>query len=314
MDAFSFQCHAQKRLRDTSRFLETLHGLIPYPTYVPVTTFGEAYPLDQLIRPYLPRLADCVMVSHFYAKQMNPTERPSLPMMVDSGGFSSLFQNSKVEDRNGLGVIIRTGEDGVEETTNPAEVLDFQEQWADIGFTLDFPIPPGFDPSKAQLRQVLTIANAKWALENRRSSTLKLFAAIQGDSEEMYGESAEELARYPFDGFAIGGLIPRAHNRDLVEAIVKRVRHEIGDRPLHIFGLGHPKWIPLLLHAGADSVDSSSYVKYAVDGKSWWNSRKLIDPHPLDRVQLAIENLSYATWQVLTNPQTTWDQPSQELT
>ena len=32
------------------RVLVTRHGVIRYPTYIPVTTFGEAYPLDKLIQ------------------------------------------------------------------------------------------------------------------------------------------------------------------------------------------------------------------------------------------------------------------------
>ena len=42
--------------------LETPSGTIRFPAYIPVTTFGEKYPLDRLIQPYLPRLAPAVMV------------------------------------------------------------------------------------------------------------------------------------------------------------------------------------------------------------------------------------------------------------
>ena len=83
--------------------LNTPHGAIRLPAYVPVTTFGEKYPLDDLVRPYLPRLAPAVMVSFHYAQQMK--ERPSLPLLIDSGGFASLFQNAKVSVVGGLGVL-----------------------------------------------------------------------------------------------------------------------------------------------------------------------------------------------------------------
>src|SRR5580698_4444822 len=49
------------------KVLKTPSGLIPLPSYIPVTTFGKKYPLDNLIRPYLPRLAKAVMVSWHYA-------------------------------------------------------------------------------------------------------------------------------------------------------------------------------------------------------------------------------------------------------
>ena len=47
--------------------LVTRGGLIQFPAYIPVTTFGEKYPLDDLVRPYLPRLASAIMVSKYYA-------------------------------------------------------------------------------------------------------------------------------------------------------------------------------------------------------------------------------------------------------
>ncbi len=78
--------------------LQTAHGVLKFPAYVPVTTFGDRYPLDDLIRPYLPRLAPAIMVSLHYARQMK--ERPTLPMLIDSGGFASLFQNAECRRRS----------------------------------------------------------------------------------------------------------------------------------------------------------------------------------------------------------------------
>jgi len=157
--------------------LKTSKGDIPLPAYVPVTTFGTKYPLDALIQPYLPRLASAVMVSHHYAKQMQTP--PRLPLMIDSGGFASLFEGAKVQEQNGLGCLLIQKDEKTEQLT-PWEVLDFQEQHAEIAFTLDFPIPPGIDRKEARLRQKLSIANAHWALKNRRKKEMLLFAVIQG--------------------------------------------------------------------------------------------------------------------------------------
>lgn len=141
-----------------SKFIETRRGKIFYPAYIPVTTFGKKYPLDDLIRPYLPRLSAAVMVSYHYAKQMEQ-DFPHLPLMIDSGGFAALFKNSKVVRSKGLGVIKIKKEKCVE-TIHPADVLEFQEQTADIAFTLDFPIPSGTDKKEAAKRLELTISNA----------------------------------------------------------------------------------------------------------------------------------------------------------
>src|SRR5262245_55225570 len=95
-----------------SRILRTRRGVIRLPAYIPVTTFGEKYPLDNLVRPYLPRLAQAVMVSFHYAKQM--TEPPPLPLLIDSGGFASLFEHSTVHVSGQLGVLQVKTVDAVE--------------------------------------------------------------------------------------------------------------------------------------------------------------------------------------------------------
>jgi tRNA-guanine family transglycosylase len=279
-----------------ARTLETPSGIIRFPTYVPVTTFGGKYPLDALIQPYFPRLAQVVMVSHHYALQMK--ERPRLPLMIDSGGFAALFEGSRILEEQGLGVLeINLGESP--ERLTPWDVLEFQEQHADIAFTLDFPIPPGLDLDDAILRQQLTIANAHWALRNRRRKGMCIFACIQGWDVQSIATCARAYADQGFDGVALGGMVPRVRDRDLVLECVRAVRVEIPDLPLHVFGLGHPDFLTDLFTLGVDSVDSSSYVKAAADGKSWSNTSDILtDPSSTDRLRLALENLAFASGKI----------------
>lgn len=274
------------------RTLSTRRGTIRYPAYIPVTTFGARYPLDDLVRPYLPRLAQAVMVSYHYAWQME--ERPPLPLMVDSGGFVSLFEHARLVKSGSLGVLKVRREDGVE-NIHPRDVLDFQERVADVAFTLDFPIPLGSDIKEAGRRQKLTIANAQWALVNRRRKDLPLFACVQAWDAASAETCAREYKSAGFDGLAIGGLVPRARNFSKIQAIIDAVKSEVSDLPLHVFGLGNPDIIPLLFGAGVDSVDSSSYVQYAADGRLWGEPHyRIEDPSPSDRLNLALCNLANA--------------------
>lgn len=279
-----------------AKALTTPSGTIQFPAYIPVTTFGGKYPLDSLIQPYLPRLSQALMISHYYAQQME--ERPRLPLMIDSGGFAALFEGSRIIAEKGLGVLeVNLGESP--ERLTPWDVLDFQEQHADIAFTLDFPIPPNLALREARRRQKLTIANAIWALENRRRQEMNLFACIQSWDPESAAACAKKLAEHPFDGFAIGGLVPRSRDWDLVASIVGAVRTAIGDRPLHVFGLGKPETVNKLFSMGVDSVDSSSYVKAAADGVSWISKARMPDASVPERLKLAITNLAHATRQPL---------------
>lgn len=280
----------------SKRALTTRRGKINLPAYIPVTTYGNRYPLDRLIQPYLPRLAQAVMVSYHYAKQIE--EQPQLPLYLDSGGFASLFKGSTIRKSGSVGIleIQHEDEEGTSERVHPADVLDLQERIADVAFTLDFPIPPGMDSRQSKRRMKLTITNAHWALENRRRKDMLLFACIQAWDAESASQCAKEYATSGFDGVAIGGLVPRARDPELVLEIVRAVREHIPDLPLHVFGLGKPKFTEQLFQAGVDSVDSSAYVKMAASGKLWSRPGvEVVDPSPTDRLHLALCNLATAS-------------------
>jgi len=280
-------------MKTLERTLKTRRGVIRFPAFVPVTTFGDEYPLDKLVQPYLPRLAPAVMVSYYYARQMK--EPPRLPLLVDSGGFVSLFKNAQVLAAGELGTVQIQKDDGVE-TIHPKDVLELQEQVADVAFGLDFPIPPGMEAAKARQRMEWTIANAHWALANRRRRDLPLYACVQAWDPDSARECARAYAGVGFDGIAIGGMVPRARDLDLVLSIVKAVRAEIGDLPLHVLGLGKPEIVSALFEADVDSVDSSSYVKMAADGRLWSVlDVRLENPSPTDYLHLALCNLASAT-------------------
>ncbi len=280
------------------RALTTRSGAIHFPAYIPVTTFGKKYPLDDLVRPFLPRLAPAVMVSHYYARQAK--ERLGIPMLVDSGGFASLFEWASIEEQAGLGVIRTQGAEE-SDTITPESVLSFQEEVADVAFTLDFPIPPARIEQEGERRMRLTIANALWAIRNRRRRDLPLYACIQGWDVESFRRCAEAYVDKPFEGVAIGGLVPRVRDRELVEGVVRAVRELMPDKPLHVFGLGQPNLVKRLFDLGVDSVDSSAYVKLAADGKGWGQTATSASPDlsPLRRMHLAIANLAVASQRAL---------------
>jgi len=282
-------------MTNSKRELRTPSGPIPFPAYIPVTTFGKKYPLDGLIRPYLPRLAKALMVSWHYAQQME--SRPRLPLLVDSGGFAALFEGSRVEEEGGVGVLyVRKPDSDEQDSIHPKSVLDFQEKVADVAFTLDFPIPPNLDSDEAHRRHRLTITNALWAVQNRRRKEMPLYACLQAWDAESARNAAEAYAKVGFDGVAIGGMVPRAKDRPLIESIVRAVRDVIPDLPLHVFGLGKPDLTDWLFQLGVDSVDSSSYVKMAAEGRLWGQADyKVFEPSATDRLHLALCNLATAT-------------------
>lgn len=248
------------------RELQTEHGTITFPVFMPVTTYGGRFPLDVVVRPYLDRIAPAVMVSYHYAKSMKKENRPRVPLFIDSGGFASLFKGSEMV-RTGDCVSIRTKEGNV---IDPSEVLRFQMEKADIGATVDFIIPPGLDVKEARRRQDATICNALWAVRQPRRKGFRLYASVQAWDASSAHRIMKKLAQYSFDGFALGGMVPRVRDPEKIVNIVRAIRKVEMNRPLHVFGIGQPALVKRLFVEGVDSTDSSSYLKQTV-AQRWLN-------------------------------------------
>lgn len=244
----------------SARTLSTAHGEVAFPCFMPVTTFGGKYPLDEVIRPYLKRFAPALMASHYYAQSMKKADRPEHPLFIDSGGFASLFEGAAIEEHGEL-ACIRTRDGTV---LHPGEVLSFQEEWADIGATLDFLISPTMTEEEAKRRQALTVKNALWAVRHRESRDLRLFASMQAWDGESARRIMRELAEYDFDGFALGGMVPRVKTPKVIFEVVEAIRSVEANRPLHVFGIGNARLVRALFERGVDSVDSSSFLQNAV--------------------------------------------------
>ena len=193
-----------------------------------------------------------------------------------------------------MGVLERINAEDAERL-HPYDVLEFQEQHADVAFTLDFPIPPKLVESEGARRLELTIANANWALANRRRRDMALYGCVQGWDVGSYHQCAVAYADSGFDGIAIGGLIPRAKDRGLLFAIIDAVRTTIPNLPLHVFGIGQPELVGELFARGVQSVDSSTYVQLAAQGRTW-DEHKCGLPHasPSERLHFALHNLAIA--------------------
>lgn len=273
------------------RSLSTRRGVLHFPAFLPVTTFGEKYPLDDLLRPYLPRLSRAVMVSAYFLQDRTAPQL-GIPMFVDSGGFASIFAGATIKrTREGLGIIHFGGRQ-----VTPAGVLHLQERVADVGFTLDLLIRPSLPYRDALRLHRLTRNNALWALANRRRNDLPLYGVVQGWDIQAATELTAEYLAAGFDGIAIGGLVPRLTQREFVAELVQGVRQAAGTKPLHAFGIGHPEQVANITRLGVDSVDSSSYVKYAADGRLYSAPQvRYTQLTPHERVHLALCNLAAAT-------------------
>lgn len=147
---------------------------------------------------------------------------------------------------------------------DPLEILRVQENiGTDIASTLDIPTFPEDSIYKQQNSDFFkkSVDNALTSLRNKELEDMKLYASVNGNNVGFLLNAIDYLKkRGDFDGFAIGGLVAkRSHFCQLVDTILA-VRKNIKNKQLHVFGLGGPSIIPLLVYLGVDSFDSSSFL------------------------------------------------------
>lgn len=145
-------------------------------------------------------------------------------------------------------------------TIKPEKILEVQEKLGvDIATTLDYPIQ--CEALLENTNIIRTINNAKLAYSAKKDAEMLLYASINGYDPIVIKNSIRHLKKHcNFDGFAIGSLMPRFSNHRLIIDTILAAKLEAGDIPIHVYGLGSPIIIHLLVYLGVDSFDSSNFV------------------------------------------------------
>ena len=162
-------------------------------------------------------------------------------VFADSGGFD-LYKNPKKE-------------------LKPYEILEVQEKMkADIYGTLDIPIH-----SDKTLKQKIghLNKNIEYAIcmSKQKKSNSLLFASIHGKKPSTIRNSIKYLDKKgEFDGYALGGLVPIRNNYSKIIELILAARNTT-QKPLHIYGLGGYLFTLILMYIGADTFDSSSFIR-----------------------------------------------------
>jgi len=160
------------------------------------------------------------------------------------------------------------------------EIVTFQKNiGVDIATMLDEFSRP--DMSQAQVKQCIdtTISRAQESID--AAGTTMLNGPIQGGIfKNLRTMSAVKMAEYPFAIHPLGGIVPimEQHNyKQLVQIMMATIPHIPKQRPVHMFGCGHPMLFPMLIALGADLFDSAAYALFARDGRilTPWGTEKL---------------------------------------
>ncbi|MFX1504942.1 MAG: tRNA guanosine(15) transglycosylase TgtA [Promethearchaeota archaeon] len=174
------------------------------------------------------------------------------PLMTDSGAFQ-LMQYGEVSITN-------------------EEITKFQEKIkTDIGVFLDIPIKKGtYEETKSAMEKTLNRADEH--ILNRNSKGEILWAGpIQGGKYlDLVEKSSAKMAKKEFNIHPIGSVVPllEAYDFEAVTHMILTVKQHIpSNRPIHLFGAGHPMLFAVAVFLGIDIFDSAAYVLYAKDDR-----------------------------------------------
>jgi queuine tRNA-ribosyltransferase len=270
--------------------LETPHGKIQTPIFMPVGTIGSVKAVTQ--QDLKEDVKAQIILGNTYHLYLRPGTQIleqagglhkfmnwDRPILTDSGGYQvySLSKNRKI---NPEGVVFKSHIDGSKHTFTPENVMDIQRSiGADIIMAFD-ECPP-YPCDKTYARESLHITN-QWldrcfkrldetsALYGHEQA---LFPIVQGSVfPDLRKESAEYIANKGAFGNAIGGLsVGEPHEMmyemtDLVCSILP------ADKPRYLMGVGTPANILECIALGVDMFDCVMPTRNARNGMLFtWN-------------------------------------------
>ncbi|MEM2874976.1 MAG: tRNA guanosine(15) transglycosylase TgtA, partial [Candidatus Hadarchaeales archaeon] len=236
------------------------HGKVVTPTLMPVIN-----PLEMIIPPREIREefgASLVMTNayiimrHFEEEALEKKVHGVLdydgPVMCDSGGYQ----------------ILRYGDIEV----SPEEIVRYQEGIApDIATILDAPTGIDVTQERASWTVQETLERARQAVGMRSNPDVLWCGPVQGGQfRQLVEECAREMGRLDYHVHAIGSpveLMEEYRYAELVDLVMAAKLNLPPERPVHLFGAGHPMMFSLAVLMGCDLFDSAAYALYARDGR-----------------------------------------------
>ncbi len=155
------------------------------------------------------------------------------------------------------------------EVTQP-EIIEWQKQiGSDISVILD--IPTGWDVPRETVEYTVeeTLRRAKAALPLIEDTPNLWVGPIQGGKHlDLVAESAKRIGEMPFDIHALGSpteVMERYMYPVLVDMAMTAKLNAPIERPIHLFGAGHPNIFAMSVAMGYDLFDSAAYALFAKD-------------------------------------------------
>ncbi len=263
--------------------LNTGHGAVETPAFLPVATKGVVKTLDRSDLRSLGVPALIVNAFHLWLRGSDSIENVGGlhrfmnwdgPIFTDSGGFQIIRKDFdfKISDQ---GFELTSPIDGSKVLYSPEICMDVHSVLgSDVAFVLD-DCPPY--PSDAKRLEASLERTAKWAQRcaGIRKNNQLLFGIPQGGTDpELRGRSAKSLSDIGFDGYGIGGLSIGEPSGDMILSVKASILSLPPGSPRHLMGVGSPVEILESISLGVDLFDSAFPTRNARHGTFYTDSGK----------------------------------------
>ncbi|MGC8975166.1 MAG: tRNA guanosine(15) transglycosylase TgtA [Thermoprotei archaeon] len=167
--------------------------------------------------------------------------------------------------------ILRYGRDRIK--IEPEEIATYQvEIGSDIAVIADIPTRDDSSYEEAEESVEETLRRARLTISRVKESNVLWVLPIQGGVYvDLVAKSAREASKIEGYGmYAIGSpvtVLEKYGFSKVVDMVAVAKSILPLDKPVHLFGGGHPLIIPLMVALGVDTFDSASYILYARDGR-----------------------------------------------
>lgn len=297
--------------------LETDHGSIETPIFMPVGTLGTVKAVNQ--DDLKNKVKAQIILGNTYHLYLRPGNKImqdagglhnfmgwDQPILTDSGGYQ-IFSLSDIRELREEGAEFQSHLDGSKHLFSPENVVDTQRiLGSDIMMILDEcpPYPAEYDYVKKSMG-----LTHRWAERGRKQfeQTEPLyghnqmqFGIVQGGTfEDLRKESSEFMASLDFEGLAIGGLSVGEPTDLMYEVTAYNTDFLPKDKPRYLMGVGTPGNLLQCVALGIDMFDCVMPTRNARNGMlftrngtinirnaKWKNHHKPLDPDfPSDACQ-----------------------------
>ena len=155
---------------------------------------------------------------------------------------------------------------------NQKEIVAYQEDIdVDVGTMLDIPTGWKITKEQAQTTVAETLRRAKEFFKDKSRDDILWVGPVQGGRHlDLIASSAVEMGKLPFQIHALGSPteVMESYRYDVLAEMILTAKKGLPvERPLHLFGAGHPAMFSLAVALGCDLFDSAAYALYARENR-----------------------------------------------